>query len=281
MPRKNPVPEREKEIGKRLRSFRHLNLIGRADLAGQLDIGEPRLASYETGNVPVPFHIAQKLDYQFCLNYEWLATGIGDPRECNVIGEETASRIPLKWPFSKVYDEIITPELLAKSKQPESAFAKVAAKVPGFDVKFLRTVGTDKKSTVKAIAAKSFGAHVDQLPPFLYWEFYRKLQSAADDFLQSHAKEISDFGSLKLNPENIALTSYPLQGKTDDVKPILPKLIERLRKATEGRGRKTELASWLGVSPQKVTDWLSERVEPSGETTLRLLHWVEQQERQK
>jgi len=73
------------------------------------------------------------------------------------------------------------------------------------------------------------------------------------------------------------LTKYPQEGNTDNVKPILPKLIERLRKATEERGRKTELASWLGVSPQKVTDWLSERVEPSGENTLRLLHWVEQQ----
>ena len=77
------------------------------------------------------------------------------------------------------------------------------------------------------------------------------------------------------------LTSYPPEGKSEDVKPILPKLIERLKKATQERGSKTKLASWLGVTPQKVTDWISERVEPSGETTLKLLHWVEQQERQK
>lgn len=76
------------------------------------------------------------------------------------------------------------------------------------------------------------------------------------------------------------LTGYPHMGKTGAVKPILPRLIERLQRATKQRGRKTELAAWLGVSPQKVTDWLSQRVEPSGETTLRLLHWVEQQERQ-
>jgi hypothetical protein len=76
------------------------------------------------------------------------------------------------------------------------------------------------------------------------------------------------------------LTKYPQEGKdSDDVKPILPQLIERLKKATQARGRKTELASWLGVSPQKVTDWLSGRVEPSGETALRLDNWVKRQER--
>jgi DNA-binding transcriptional regulator YiaG len=80
--------------------------------------------------------------------------------------------------------------------------------------------------------------------------------------------------------ENV-LTNYPKTGKNEAVKPILPMLIERLKKATSQHGQKTELASWLGVTPQKVTDWISGRVEPSGETTLRLLHWVEQQERQK
>lgn len=85
-----------------------------------------------------------------------------------------------------------------------------------------------------------------------------------------------------LAPSGVAgkneLTIYPQDGNVVEVKPIMPKLIARLRKATSEHGRKTELAVWLGVSPQKVTDWLSERVEPSGETTLRLLKWVEQQE---
>ncbi|MBI5384894.1 MAG: helix-turn-helix domain-containing protein [Verrucomicrobia bacterium] len=80
--------------------------------------------------------------------------------------------------------------------------------------------------------------------------------------------------------EKEGLTQYPQEGKNVAVQPILPRLLERLRQATAARGSKTKLAAWLGVSPQKVTDWLSGRVEPSGETTLRLLHWVEQQERQ-
>jgi transcriptional regulator with XRE-family HTH domain len=65
------------------------------------------------------------------------------------------------------------------------------------------------------------------------------------------------------------------------VQSILPKLIQRLKRATEARGSKSELAAWLGVHRQSVTDWLSGKQEPGGETTLKLLQWVEQQERQK
>ena len=75
------------------------------------------------------------------------------------------------------------------------------------------------------------------------------------------------------------LTQYPQESISSGVKPIMPKLLERLRKATAERGQQAKLAETLGVSPQKVNDWLSGRVEPSGETTLRLLHWVELQER--
>lgn len=62
------------------------------------------------------------------------------------------------------------------------------------------------------------------------------------------------------------------------MQPIMGKLIKRLRRLTDERGRKTELASWLGVPRQSVHDWLSERVSPSGETTLRLLEWVAAEE---
>ncbi len=71
-----------------------------------------------------------------------------------------------------------------------------------------------------------------------------------------------------------SLTISPMQ-------PVLPKLIERLKRATDGYGRKAALAAWLGVHRQCVTDWLSGKQEPGGETTLRLLHWVEAEERKK
>jgi len=66
-----------------------------------------------------------------------------------------------------------------------------------------------------------------------------------------------------------------------DVTPKLPSLLKRLNEATAKRGKKSELAKFLGVSLVQVSQWLTGDREPGGETTLRLLHWVDQQERQK
>lgn len=65
-----------------------------------------------------------------------------------------------------------------------------------------------------------------------------------------------------------------------DVKPKLPSLLERLIQATKETGRMTELAKFLDVPLASVSRWLSGKREPGGEITLKMLHWVEQQERQ-
>ena len=80
--------------------------------------------------------------------------------------------------------------------------------------------------------------------------------------------------------ENEELTNKAYSLTTDGVQPVLPKLIQRQKRATKTRGSKSELATWLGVHRQCVTDWLSGKQEPGGEITLKLLHWVKQRERQ-
>jgi hypothetical protein len=58
-------------------------------------------------------------------------------------------------------------------------------------------------------------------------------------------------------------------------------LLARVRRATALRGKKTELASYLGVSRQRITNWLSLRVAPNGEVTLLMQKWVAAQENNK
>ena len=65
------------------------------------------------------------------------------------------------------------------------------------------------------------------------------------------------------------------------VKPQLPILLEKLKNATKQRGQKSALAKFLGVPLARVSQWLSGDRQPGGETTLRMLQWVEAQERQK
>jgi hypothetical protein len=58
----------------------------------------------------------------------------------------------------------------------------------------------------------------------------------------------------------------------------LKALLARVKRATEGHGKKTELAKVLGVPPQRVTNWLSLDRAPSGEVTLLMLEWVRAEE---
>jgi transcriptional regulator with XRE-family HTH domain len=83
-----------------------------------------------------------------------------------------------------------------------------------------------------------------------------------------------------LNDE-AGLTDVSERVNIEDVKPKLPNLMKRLEIATAQRGKKSELAKFLGVSLVQVSQWLSGNREPGGETTLKMLHWVEAQERNK
>jgi transcriptional regulator with XRE-family HTH domain len=54
----------------------------------------------------------------------------------------------------------------------------------------------------------------------------------------------------------------------------LQALIHRVKDATSKRGERVNLAGHLGVSKQHLNDWLSGRMAPRAEITLRLLEWV-------
>lgn len=80
---------------------------------------------------------------------------------------------------------------------------------------------------------------------------------------------------------NFRLTDVSPEYKDRELQARLPELIEAVKQLTEQRrGKKTELATFLGVPLPRVSQWLHGRKRPGGETTLRLLQWVEQQEAQ-
>ena len=58
----------------------------------------------------------------------------------------------------------------------------------------------------------------------------------------------------------------------------LKALLARVNRATALRGKKTALAKFLGVSRQRVTNWLSLDRAPNGEITLLMLKWVAAEE---
>ena len=60
--------------------------------------------------------------------------------------------------------------------------------------------------------------------------------------------------------------------------PRLNALLERLVRLLRKRGSKKHLALLMGVPPPRLSEWLTGKHEPSAETTLRLLEWVQAEE---
>jgi hypothetical protein len=111
-------------------------------------------------------------------------------------------------------------------------------------------------------------------------DFFKPIQIAPsnrDSFITGTGFIVNTLNTPSKKPVDIV----PPERNLAPVKPILPNLIERLKKATEPRGKKTELAEFLSAPLPRVSEWLRGDKKPGGETTLQMLQWVEDQERQK
>src|SRR5215831_17266714 len=93
--RKNPMPQIEIEICKRLRSARESLGVSRAYVAKKLEIGASRLSNFEHAAAPLRYGFVR----QFCLicqiSQRWLARGgpEGEMRRYIVIHPEIAAQI--------------------------------------------------------------------------------------------------------------------------------------------------------------------------------------------
>ncbi|MFO1461672.1 MAG: helix-turn-helix transcriptional regulator [Verrucomicrobiota bacterium] len=81
----------------------------------------------------------------------------------------------------------------------------------------------------------------------------------------------------KENSRNSALQNVSDLVNSKTLSPFA-QLLQRLKHAAASRGKKTELAAFLGVPLARVSQWLSGDREPGGATTLRLLEWVQAEE---
>ena len=108
-------------------------------------------------------------------------------------------------------------------------------------------------------------------------KYLRLLESESNK--ARHCKEFEAVKFKKAGTKN-SIDEYYHNDKIYRVKHSLPNLLDRLRKSTRQHGRKAALAKFLGANSVSVSQWLSGNREPGGQTTLQMLNWVEQQERQ-
>jgi len=266
MPRKNPLPERESQICERLLEFRKSVGLTRIAFAQKGGIDSSIITRCDHQLAPLKFGAFRSLATTFPINPHWLATGDSIPNL-----PEPVSPILLQCPgaakslFSAVYDQylgkVFSSEQLVLARDFDllrlcvcRISGRLEAKGKTFPCDFRERMAMDLKRIAGII--ESIGK----------FEFEQSSKLGADFFNLTTSK---------------GLTVDSLKGNTTTVKPEIEKLIARVKRKTLEPGMKAELARTLGVAPARISEWLSDKKKPGGAYTLKLLHWVEQQERQK
>jgi transcriptional regulator with XRE-family HTH domain len=121
------LPEREIQIGARLRAFREMLQIPRTKFAVTIGFGGERLAAYEAGRARLPYAVFQAIASRYALHPRWLAEGEGSPQVKNSFDDRPfAAALTRHALFTEIYDRHLAPRL---TRTVEKAGADAAAAV--------------------------------------------------------------------------------------------------------------------------------------------------------
>jgi transcriptional regulator with XRE-family HTH domain len=255
------VSEREKIIGARLRAFRETLQIPRAKFAVAIGFGSERIASIEAGRAPLRYEVFQAVSHRYQLSPYWLAEGAGSPKHGGAFDEtRLAKEVHPRALFSEAYAKFIGGDLTQLQTQTSKMWQKLKLELSKVEAFLELTMGDDLvRERYKPAVARQLRA-IESLATKMRADL--RFRRAVRSKLQKTEKRLLT----EVTPER------NVTGVTE-----IALLLQRLKRALEGV-RKGDLARSLKVPLPRVSEWLSGRVMPSGETTLRLLHWVEQRE---
>jgi hypothetical protein len=121
------LPEREKQIGARMRVFREMLQIPRTKFSVAIGYGGERIAAYEAGRARLPYHVFKSIANRYDIYPRWLAEGEGSPQIKNSFDDRpflaSLTRTAL---FSDVYDQHLSSKL---ARSVEQAGADASATV--------------------------------------------------------------------------------------------------------------------------------------------------------
>jgi transcriptional regulator with XRE-family HTH domain len=285
--------QREFEIGARLREFREGIRFSQKSFGEIIGLSRDQIANIEFGRTPLRYIDAWKIRDAFALSVDWLGGGDTPP-------DQISQDVRLPAPVSpKMARNAILSEVIEDFYQLNSDdFISDVRSKKGRKIK-LDPVEIKHRRIMEFWLHSELLGFVACVPDGYTKDLCENLARLAREYIQRLPKDQDEVVYARYNAlrwermrahvalnlprgdgwKNNDLTDKADSLTTDGVQPVLPKLIQRLKRATEARGSKSELAARLGVHRQCVTDWLSGKQEPGGEITLRLLHWVEQRER--
>jgi transcriptional regulator with XRE-family HTH domain len=249
MPGAGKMTVSEKSVCERLAAMRRFAGLSQEELAGAIGLSRAQLANIETGRTHLDFVAGWNACKRLGLRQLYLADGslpMTPFHHVDIFDPD------MKLPRCSFREGCLTgpfAELLAYADSVASPTG------PGHDLNlYERTIS----GLVRSVLLRTDPRDYPQLQDWIY-------------------SALQKFGA----PKTKLLTGVTESGKTSVVKSelTLKNLLARLNSATEKPGMKSALAKHIGVPLSNVSQWLSGKREPSGSTTLRLLKWVEQQER--
>ena len=282
MPRRNPLSEQELAICRRVRDFRLATKLSRVAFGSKAGLDATLLASYEHGRARLNYAAAWKILCAFHLNPQWLATGEGRSWLSIPIRSPEELTVTPRAPFSQIYEDHLASEVAQFTKEWES-------KPPPEPLR-LQVNDAGPRSRL-ALEASLIGAvkrwilcvpdsKLTELVNDLYLRGTKLIRAYPADPVEEWEKRAEAMERTRAEEESrkrLLLTDVTVTDNVSPVKSTMANLLDRLNKATSQRGMKSKLAKVMGVPLSNVSQWLSGEREPGGETTLRLLQWVERQ----
>lgn len=287
-PRNEPL---EKAIGERLRTFRDLIGLSQLKLAALADVSVGAIKAYEGGRAALPWKVFAAISRAHGLNPYWLALGQGHPRA--PFESERLDHIAPHVRFSQAFEayfrwKIVLPKPArinaAKLGKLVRTLTGELHKLPTVAQKqraalLENTTLADALAEVNRASAAWLG-EAGKLPPQL-----RRAANVHPVKRGSTAGRLGQMGHLShlAGGEDSQEKGWTTSAKPEYVPGMskaqaeLQQLLSRARKATAKAGKRTELARYLEVKLQRVSEWLSldkDAPKPGGEYTLQIQRWV-------
>ena len=278
----------ERAICARVKTVRESIRWAQPAFAEQLGITRDQLAAIEYGRTPLRYDIAWRLRAAFGISLLWLdcEDTLPDNFEQDDLPIPNATGLPRRALLSEVvrrFNSSRSPTLKVIGPEPE---------IPS---------ETGDEVAHRAFSAEALKMMIDEwiarLPDGYVASFRDQLWKTAEslistlpqdpkDVVERRADDLMWDKIKRANARRILVTKDSHRKMLTAVTPErknagmteMQLLLQRLKAMLEGI-KKGDLARKLCVPLPRLSEWLSGRVMPSGETTLRLLHWVEQQER--
>jgi transcriptional regulator with XRE-family HTH domain len=294
VPRVNPLPKRDREIAARIRKFRRDSKCSRSYLADRIGVTPGVITRIELGRIPLKYDLAKDLFKELSVNPLWVATGQGEPKQRVSLPSTTALRLSGDALFSEVFFFKLLP--LFQTEGPDSKSEIVlryqrghlnANRVKLWFTHFVPDGQVREFEEKLDSFLRTFSRDVSMEDPLRRLQrdiWYSNLvedikAKIAAGVLSSKSSPVAELPKTGNGENEVILDNAPLVGNTDAVKEIksLPELIRQLKKLTNARGLKSDLARSCKVSRQAVDQWFSGSAKPSAETLFDLFEWLRKQ----